>query len=296
MRHAIRWGPWVIALAVSILPQIRRHALHSHQQGAPLAQFVFSLLIASLARQWLSGLLARPPQPITGGRLAVIIPVRNEAATVAEVVRGVPKQQLKRLGWNLAVIVVDDGSNDASGGLAEQAGAEIVVHHDFPRGLGAALRTGMQTAREQGAQAAVYLDGDGEYDPGHMARLLGPIAHGKADYVLGSRFRGSRKGMSRERTLGNLGFTALLVLLTGRPITDAQTGYRAFSGRALDCAEIIHDYNYAQVLTLDLLRKGMRMSEVPIDYVARTTGRSFIRGPEYLRRVLPAIAWQLVRP
>ena len=67
-------------------------------------------------------------------------------------------------------------------------------------------------------------------------------------------------------------------------VTDGQTGFRAFSRRALECAEIIHDYNYAQVLTLDLLKKGMRMHEVPISYRFRTKGKSFINA-RYLWRV-----------
>ena len=66
--------------------------------------------------------------------------------------------------------------------------------------------------------------------------------------------------------IANLVFTWLLCLASGRRITDGQTGFRAFSRRALECAEIIHDYNYAQVLTLDLLKKGMRLREVPISY------------------------------
>jgi hypothetical protein len=100
--------------------------------------------------------------------------------------------------------------------------------------------------------------------------------------------------MSWQRSLGNRGFTRLTSLLAGVPLTDGQTGYRAFSRRALERAEIIHDYNYAQVLTLNLVRKGMRLSEVPIDYSVRRTGQSFIRGAEYCRKVLPAMARELL--
>jgi hypothetical protein len=73
------------------------------------------------------------------------------------------------------------------------------------------------------------------------------------------------------------------------PIGDGQSGFRALSGAAAADAEIVHDYNYAQVLTLDLLAKGYRYLEVPIGYQFRTTGRSFVRPARYLRQVVPAV-------
>ena len=160
----------------------------------------------------------------------------------------------------------------------------MVIAHAHNRGLGAALRTGLAAANELNARAAVYIDADGEYPPEQIPDLLEPVLAGEADYVLGSRYLGRREGQRVVRLVGNLVFTGLLCLATGRRITDGQTGFRAFSRRALECAEIIHDYNYAQVLTLDLLKKGMRMREVPISYSRRTRGKSFI-GPKYLWRV-----------
>ena len=73
------------------------------------------------------------------------------------------------------------------------------------------------------------------------------------------------------------------------PIGDGQSGFRALSGAAAADAEIVHDYNYAQVLTLDLLAKRYRYMEVPIGYQFRTTGRSFVRPARYLRQVVPAV-------
>jgi hypothetical protein len=80
------------------------------------------------------------------------------------------------------------------------------------------------------------------------------------------------------------------------PIGDGQSGFRALSRAAAADAEIVHDYNYAQVLTLDLLAKGYRYLEVPIGYRFRTTGRSFVRPVRYLRRVVPAVWRELNRP
>jgi glycosyltransferase involved in cell wall biosynthesis len=210
----------------------------------------------------------------------VIIPSYNESENLPDTLARIPRQERP----DLRVIVVDDGSSDGTAEVAHRHGADVVVSHQRNMGLGAALRTGLAAANELDAKAAVYVDADGEYLPEQIPDLLAPIIAGEADYVLGSRYLGKRQRQRVVRLLSNLVFTGLLRLASGRRITDGQTGFRAFSRRALACAEIIHDYNYAQVLTLDLLKKGMRMREVPITYSRRTRGISFI-GPRYLWRV-----------
>ena len=96
--------------------------------------------------------------------------------------------------------------------------------------------------------------------------------------------------MTWHRNLANRAASALLgTLMGGTVISDGQTGYRAFSARALAAAEIRHDYNYAQVLTLSLWGAGIDPVEVPISYRRRTNGRSFVRYPEYFARVAPAV-------
>ena len=212
--------------------------------------------------------------------LAVIVPAHNEAENLPGVLARMPADRVP----NMRVIVVDDGSTDGSGEVARRHGAHVVVRHPVNRGLGASLRTGLSAAREMDARSAVYIDADGEYPPEQIPDLLAPIESGQADYVLGSRFLGTRERQPVFRLIGNVVFTGLLCLATGRRMTDGQTGFRAFSRRALECAEIIHDYNYAQVLTLDLLKKGMRLKEVPVSYQFRTRGKSFI-GFKYLWRV-----------
>ena len=221
--------------------------------------------------------------------VAVIIPAYNEAENLPDTLSQLPFHRVA----DLRVIVVDDGSTDGTTAVAQRHGADLVVRHNTNRGLGAALRTGLAAAREMDARAAVYIDADGEYPPSQIPDLLKPIDDGEADYVLGSRYLGARRSQTVLRRAGNLVFTALLCVAAGRRITDGQTGFRAFSRAALDCAEIIHDYNYAQVLTLDLLKKGMRLREVPVTYRRRSKGRSFI-GPRYLWRVPLAMLRQLL--
>jgi glycosyltransferase involved in cell wall biosynthesis len=223
-------------------------------------------------------------------RIAVVVPAKDEGATIGALLDGISEVSVR--GHYLHPIVVDDGSTDATAAIARGRGAEVVVHPEN-MGLGAAVRTGLRAAVASGSVAVAYLDADLEYAPEDLPKLLEPVLSGRADYVLGSRFRGGVRGMRLYRKVGNYAFTALLVLLTGEKITDGQTGMRAFSREAAGRAEIVHDYNYAQVLTLDLLRKGFRLEEVPIRYRVREHGESFIRW-SYPAKVLPAI-WREMR-
>jgi hypothetical protein len=99
--------------------------------------------------------------------------------------------------------------------------------------------------------------------------------------------------MLPHRRLGNRMLTWWVRFVTRTPVTDGQSGYRALSRQAAVAAAIAHDYNYAQVLTIDLLSKGFGYREVPISYAFRRAGRSFIRPTHYLRHVVPAVWRQL---
>lgn len=222
--------------------------------------------------------------------LAVVVPAKDEEATIGLLLERVANVRVP--GYEVRVFVVDDGSTDLTARIATARGA-IVVSHPENRGLGAAVRTGLGAAVKAGASVVAYLDADLEYAPEDIPRLIAPVVAGRADYVLGSRFMGGVRGMRVYRRIGNFAFTVLVSVLAGRNITDGQTGMRAFSRAAAASAEIIHDYNYAQVLTLDLVRKGFVMEEVPIQYRVREHGRSFISW-RYPAKVLPAI-WRELR-
>lgn len=227
-------------------------------------------------------------------RCVVVIPAYNEEAAVGDVIRRVPRVIDDAV--RVFILVIDDGSTDGTAAVAKAAGADEVISFSANRGLGAAIREGLRLAHARGADVAVMIDADGEYPPEAIPDLVRPILRGEADYVLGSRFKGTIRGMRLSRRIGNWAFTLLQALLLRRWIWDGQTGMRAFSREALADVEIVHDYNYAQVMTLNLVRKGYRLLEVPIAYRVRTTGTSFIRYSEYLRRVLPAMWKELRRP
>ena len=231
----------------------------------------------------------RAPDADQDTPIVLFMPARNEEESVEACVRRTPGSVL---GRPVQVLVVDDGSTDATAERAGAAGAEVI---SLPsnRGLGAAVRLGLAAAVERGAAAVAFCDADGEYPPEELEALVAPILAGEADYVAGSRFLGRIHHMRPHRRLGNMVLTRALSIVARRRITDGQTGYRAFSRCAAADAEIIHDYNYAQVLTLDLLAKGYRYAEVPISYRFRTTGQSFVKLGRYLRNVVPAVYREL---
>lgn len=193
------------------------------------------------------------------------------------------------------VLIIDDGSTDRTVEIAKSAGADHIRSFKQNQGLGAAVREGLAVSAKLGGDINVMIDADNEYPADQIPELVSPIIEGKADYVMGSRFMGTIKGMKLHRRLGNYVFTLLQSILLRRWIYDGQSGMRAFSRKATVEAEIIHDYNYAQVLTLNLVRKGFRMKEIPIRYQVRTKGQSFIKFKAYMSSVLPAIYKEMKR-
>ena len=238
---------------------------------------------------------ARPPllPAAATDPVVVMIPAYDEQDSVGQVVSRVPRAVH---GRPVEVLVVDDGSTDATALRAAAAGARVVAQPGN-LGLGAAVRRGLAEASALSPAAVVYLDADGEYFPEDIATVVAPVLEGRADYVVGSRFAGDIRRMLPHRRLGNRVLTAWVRWLTRRRnLTDGQSGFRAFSAAAAADAEVVHDYNYAQVLTLDLLAKGYAYAEVPITYAFREQGTSFVRLGRYLRRVVPAVRRELASP
>jgi glycosyltransferase involved in cell wall biosynthesis len=219
----------------------------------------------------------------------LFLPAFNEEDAVGDCIDRVPETVC---GLPVQCLVIDDGSADKTAEIAKQAGAEV-ISLESNQGLGAAVRVGLSEGVKRQSSAIVFADADGEYPPEELENLVAPILKEKADYVVGSRFLGDIEFMRPHRRFGNLVLTKILSIIARRKITDGQTGYRAFSPAAAESAEVIHDFNYAQIITLDLLAKGYVYLEVPISYHFRTTGESFIKLFPYLRKVVPAVYKEL---
>jgi glycosyltransferase involved in cell wall biosynthesis len=227
-------------------------------------------------------------------RRVVIVPAHNEEESLAGVI-----EEVRAGDPDVEVVVVDDGSTDRTGSIAEAAGA-VVLKLPFNVGIGGAVQTGYQYARDNGFDVAIQVDGDGQHDPNEIGRLLEPIRNGQADMVVGTRFAagGGYRG-TRLRRIGIRIFAAIVSRLVSARVTDTTSGFRAVNRKAirLFATEYPHDYPEVESTVL-LVRHGMRMVEVPVQMRVRETGHSSItalRAAYYMIKVLLALFIGLFR-
>ena len=198
------------------------------------------------------------------GETTVVIPAYNEQDAIADVVSRVRG----RGAWQ-EVLVVDDGSTDQTAERAQQAGARV-VRHPYNKGNGAAVKTGIREAR---GAVVLLMDADGQHDPEDMARLVAAV--GVHDMVIGAR---SAQDQAFTRALGNAVFRTLASWLTGRPIPDLTSGFRA--ARRDRLAEILHllpnGFSYPTTSCLALMKAGYNVGFLPVSARARI-GTSKIR-------------------
>ena len=194
-------------------------------------------------------------------RLVVTIPAFNEEKTIGKVIREIPK---KIPGiTEIEVLVIDDGSTDSTSVISQKFGA-TVLRNTANRGLAQAFSRGMGKAFEMGADIIVNTDADFQYNQAQIPLLVKPIVDGKADIVLGSRFRGKIEYMPAHKRLGNHLVSFLMRAITGIPVSDSQTGFRAFSREAALRINVFSDYTYTQETILEAFDKKLSIMEVPI--------------------------------
>jgi glycosyltransferase involved in cell wall biosynthesis len=185
------------------------------------------------------------------------IPAYNEETAIGSVV-------LRAKLHVDAVIVVDDGSSDATSVIAELAGA-VVIRHDRNQGKGIALRDAFLRAQEMNAEILVCLDGDGQHNPDEIPRLLAPIKNGEADMVIGSRYLDIHSDIPRYRRAGQKVLTTLTNTIATTKVTDSQSGFRAFSKRAIDTISLEEDgIGIESSMQRAADDSGLRIAEVPI--------------------------------
>ncbi|MGD0312218.1 MAG: glycosyltransferase family 2 protein [Acidimicrobiales bacterium] len=198
--------------------------------------------------------------------LSVIVPVFNERATVAEVIRRIRAVELP---FDVEVIVVDDGSSDGTDKVLQALGDSTirVIDHQVNLGKAAAIRTGMQAIR---GDLVLVQDADLEYDPNDWAKLLEPILRGKAKVVYGSRFTGERKNMLPLHWIGNRFLSLVTNLLYSSTLSDMETCYKLFDRKVLEGITIESNrFEFEPEITAKVLRRGYRIYEVPISYAGR---------------------------
>lgn len=196
-----------------------------------------------------------------------VIPAFDEDKSIGNVVKEVKK-------YVDHVVVVDDSSVDNTPYLARRSGATVLRHYENS-GVGAAITTGIEYAKKLRPDIVVTLDADGQHKPEDIPRLIRPIVVGKADWVLGSRFKkGSLTSMSLIKRFGNRFFTFITSIFAGVKLTDTQTGFRALNREALLALDLRAKHTYVQEMTIILCLKGFRVAEVPIQVRTRKHGNS----------------------
>jgi glycosyltransferase involved in cell wall biosynthesis len=222
------------------------------------------------------------------------VPAHNEQASVAGVIR-----EIRAIDRDFQVVVVDDGSTDATAQVAEAAGA-TVIRLPFNVGIGGAVQTGYQYALEHGFDVAIQVDGDGQHDPREIEQVVRPILEDRADLVVGTRFvKGGGYRGTRLRRVGIRLFAAVVSMLVRQHVSDTTSGFRAVNRKALRlfAADYPHDYPEVESIVL-LSRHKLRMLEVPVQMRVRETGNSSItalRAAYYMIKVLLALFIGLFR-
>lgn len=189
----------------------------------------------------------------------IIVPAYNEEEVVESVINQLPNEVL---GKKLDYLVINDGSSDHTEEVLQKIKANF-VSHPINRGLGAALGTGLEYARDNNYDFAVTLDADGQHDPKEIANIVKPIIENKADFVIGTRI--FKKGMPLTRKV--LTFLASLATytFTGVWTTDSQSGFRAFSKKAIQMIRIDVDRMEVSTEFFNQSRKNrLRYKEVEI--------------------------------
>jgi glycosyltransferase involved in cell wall biosynthesis len=193
--------------------------------------------------------------------ICIIIPANNEACTIGFLV-----ESLSKKGFD--VIVIDDGSKDETGVIAQEKGA-IVLRHDEKKGKGSALREGFRYAVERDYDAVIMMDGDGQHDVGGVDRFLIEAEKNKHSVIVGNRMVNS-KGMPFIRFCTNRFMSWLISLACGQSISDTQCGYRYIHCDVLKQIDLTsRDFEIETEILMKVCQKGFKVANVPIKTIYR---------------------------
>lgn len=208
--------------------------------------------------------------------LIITIPAYNEAATLRKLLEDIHKV-MHDSKYKYKILVVDDGSKDDTSKVARELNA-ITYRHDQNLGLAATFRTEMSKVLEHKADIIVHIDADNQYIAADIPKLLSYIEKGY-DLVLGSRFLGTIEYMPWMKRIGNKAFSKVISGICNRKITDAQSGFRAFTSDIAKNIVITSTYTYTQEQLIRSIKKGYKIIEIPVYFAKRKDKSRLMKNP-----------------
>ncbi|MBS3113747.1 glycosyltransferase family 2 protein, partial [Candidatus Woesearchaeota archaeon] len=203
-------------------------------------------------------------------KIIVTIPAYNEEKSIGILIKKI-KNVMSKVKHNYQILVVDDGSKDNTASNARKAGA-VVYSHPKNYGLAETFKTEIAKSLELKPDVIVHIDADMQYQPKEIPKLLEEIKNGY-DLVLGSRFKGKIEEMPWIKRFGNIAFSKVVSQITSLQISDAQTGFRAFTRKVAESIPITSNHTYTQEQIIRAVKQKLKIKEVPI-YFARRNGKS----------------------
>ncbi len=225
--------------------------------------------------------------------IMIILPAYNETGKVGQVIR-----KIRATGFENTIVVVDDCSTDNTAGEADRAGA-VILKHEKNKGVGAAIRTGIQYGLENGYDICAILSSDDQHEPKEISRVVNPIISNEYDFVQGSRrLKGGRVVNDRLfRKITTQLYSLLLSVMVGRRVTDATNGFRAFRLSIFDHPDIDINQEWLDRYELEpyilfkaIKNKNIRFAEVPITIYYHRETKQYTKMRPFLDW------WKLARP
>ncbi len=229
--------------------------------------------------------ISSPPRNIW-----IVVPAYNEEKVIASVIH-----EIRSAGYS-NIIVVDDGSQDHTYNKTKEITGIVALRHAINRGKGAATKTGIEAAKQKGAEIIVTMDGDGQHDPRDIKNLIHPIREHEYDVVLGSRLINC-KGMPWYKILHNRIGNILVWYIYGLYVTDSQSGFRAYSHHATEVINTKTDrYEYDSEVIREIYLYKLKYKEIAIavrytDYsMSKLHKQNLVNGIKTLYRMI----WRLI--
>lgn len=197
-------------------------------------------------------------------KLIVNLPAFNEEEKIAETIKRIPRR-IEGVD-EVFVQVIDDGSKDNTAQAARNAGADFVFSHEVNRGIGITFRTATEKALENGADAMVNIDADGQFDPNDITKILSPILAGDADMTSADRFGNKEaKNMPKAKYYLNRFAAWLIGAFMNYPIKDLTCGFRGYNRETLLRLNLPGAFTYTQEVIIDALGKNLKIKWVPVE-------------------------------